>query len=89
MNEGLFKNWLEIELKSKTLGDTLSDLNKICGTKYKHNWPSVMQSRDYSLDRLATNVRQYMMTIVVPELLKKYNLGVEKEIQKRIITTKV
>lgn len=66
----LFTSWLEIELKTKTLGSALDDINAACDTKYRHNWPSMMESRGYTLERLPTNVRQYMMSIVLPEKLK-------------------
>ena len=65
----LFLNWLETELKTKTLQEALEDINNACGTKYRHNWPSVMKERGYTLERLPTNVRQYMMKKVLPELL--------------------
>ena len=65
----LFTSWLESELRTKTLGKALEALNEACGTKYKHNWPSVMKDRGYTLERLPTNVRQYMMMIVLPEKL--------------------
>ncbi len=65
----LFLNWLEVELQTRTLQETLEEINKACGTKYKHNWPSVMKDRGYTLERLPTNVRQYMMEKVLPEVL--------------------
>lgn len=65
----LFSNWLEIELRTKALGEVLEALNDACSTKYRHNWPSVMKERGYTLERLPTNVRQYMMTVVLPEKL--------------------
>ena len=49
----------------------LDDLTAACGTKYKHNWPSVMASRGYTLDRMPTNVRQYMMRKVLPAELER------------------
>jgi hypothetical protein len=64
---GLFERWLEIEKASgKSVTEILDGVNKACGSKYKHNWPSVMASRQYSLDRLPTNVRRYMMEKVLP-----------------------
>lgn len=55
----LFFRWLEIEKSSgKTMTDILADLNAACGTKYRHNWPSVMAERGYSLDRLPACVRK-------------------------------
>lgn len=68
---GLFKRWLEIEKATgRPLSVILDGLNAACGTKYKHNWPSVMAERGYSLDRLPTCVRQYMMRKVLPSELK-------------------
>lgn len=67
----LYLNWLNIERRTKTMGELLEDLNNACGTKYKHNWPFVMKKRDYALERLPTNVRQYMMSVVLPEIMPK------------------
>lgn len=67
----LYLNWLNIERRTKTMGELLEDLNNACGTKYKHNWPSVMRDRGYALDRLPTSVRQYMMSIVLPEIMSE------------------
>lgn len=67
MAQGLFEKWLDIEKSSgRPFGEVLADLNRVCGTKYKHNWPSVMAARSYSLDRLPTGVRQYLMARVLP-----------------------
>ena len=67
MAKGLFERWLDIERASeRPFTEVLADLNHVCGTKYKHNWPSVMAARGYSLDRLPTGVRQYMMVRVLP-----------------------
>lgn len=67
----LYLNWLKIERKTKSMESVLRDINVSCGTKYKHNWPSVMRDRGYTLERLPTNVRQYMMKIVLPNNLKQ------------------
>lgn len=67
----LFVNWLEVELKTKSLKEVLESVNSACGTKYKHNWPTVMKERGYTLERLPTNVRQYMMECILPELLNE------------------
>jgi hypothetical protein len=80
----LFVNWLKIELKTKKLGVVLDDLNTACGTKYKHNWPSIMKKREYGLNHLPTKVRQYMMVVVLPEKLGS-KLS-EKEINKLVIS---
>lgn len=78
---GLFERWLEIERGAgRPMTAILDDLNGACGTKYKHNWPSVMAERDYSLDRLPTNVRRYMMRKVLPGELAA--LGVEVSVKK-------
>lgn len=64
---GLFERWLEIERSNgRSLAAILADLNAACGTKYRHNWPSVMAERSYSLDRMPTNVRRYMMQKTLP-----------------------
>lgn len=70
--KGLFERWLEIELKTgRQLGEILADLNAACGTKYTHNWPSVMAQRNYSLTRCPTPVRRYMLQKVLPAELEK------------------
>lgn len=75
MAKGLFERWLEMERSSgRPLAEVLADLNKACATKYRHNWPSVMASRGYSLDRVPTAVRQYMMSRVLPGELKARGL---------------
>lgn len=75
MAKGLFERWLDIERSSeRPLTEVLADLNRVCGTKYKHNWPSVMASRGYSLDRLPTSVRQYMMLRVLPVELASHGM---------------
>lgn len=75
MAKGLFERWLDIERASeRPFSEVLSDLNRVCGTKYKHNWPSVMAARGYSLDRLPTEVRQYMMLRVLPGELRTHGL---------------
>jgi len=64
---GLFERWLEIERSNgRSLTAILADLNAACGTKYRHNWPSVMAERGYSLDRMPTAVRRYLMQKVLP-----------------------
>lgn len=64
---GLFERWLEIEKATgRPMTAILDELNAACGTKYRHNWPSVMASRHYTLDRMPTNVRRYMMQKVLP-----------------------
>ena len=65
---GLFLNWLELEKKEKSLGQALAEINEACGTNYKHNWPSLMERKNYALERIPLSVRQYMMRKVLPEL---------------------
>ena len=67
MSQGLFERWLEIERSSgRPMTEILADINRVCGTKYRHNWPSKMAQSGYSMDRVPTAVRQYMMTKVLP-----------------------
>lgn len=77
---GLFQRWLEIERATgRPMSDILDDLNDACGTKYKHNWPSVMASRGFTLERMPTNVRQYMMAKVLPAELERIGAQVNAE----------
>ena len=70
MLEGnLFLNWLEIEKKTKKQKTAISELNLACGTKYTESWPSKLEGRGYSLERLPTEVRRYMMDVVLRELI--------------------
>lgn len=63
---GLFERWLEIERDSgRPMTAILGDLNAACQTRYRHNWPSVMASRSYSMDRVPTSVRRYMIERVL------------------------
>lgn len=72
---GLFERWLELERAGgRRLAQTLADLNAACGTKYRHNWPSVMAERGYTLDRCPTNVRRYMMRLVLQAELERRGL---------------
>lgn len=78
----LFERWLEIERATgRPMTAILGDLNAACGSLYRHNWPSVMAERNYSLDRCPTLVRRYMLKKVLPAELKK--LGIEMS-QKKI-----
>ena len=65
----LFLQWLEVEKRDKSQKLAIEDLNKNCGTKYTESWPSKLEGRGYSLERIPTNVRRYMMAIVLPNLL--------------------
>lgn len=76
----LFERWLEIERASgKPMTVILGDLNAACGSMYRHNWPSVMASRGYSLDRCPTAVRRYMMKKVLPVELERLGAKVSQE----------
>ena len=78
---GLFERWLEIERATgRPMAAILGDLNAACRSMYRHNWPSVMAARGYSLDRCPTAVRRYMMTKVLPAELKR--IGVEVSAKK-------
>lgn len=66
---GLFQNWLRIEKKTKTQKAAIVELNEHCGTKYTESWPSKMEGRGFSLERIPTDVRRYMMLVVLSELL--------------------
>lgn len=73
---GLFERWLEIERATgRPMTSILDDINAACGTAYRHNWPSLMAKREHSLNRCPTNVRRYMMQVVVPVELAE--LGVK------------
>lgn len=73
---GLFERWLSIERATgRTMAAILADLNAAAGTNYKHNWPSVVESRGYELERCPVAVRRYMMRRVLEDELK--GMGVE------------
>jgi len=75
MSKGLFERWLEIERSSgRPMTEILGDINRVCGTKYRHNWPSKMTQSGYSMDRVPTGVRQYMMTKVLAQELQSRGL---------------
>lgn len=76
----LFINWLNIEKKTKSQKLAIEELNRFCGTKYTESWPSKMEGRDYTLERIPTEVRRYMMAIVLPELLPDKSKNEYKEI---------
>lgn len=77
----LFERWLEIERATgRPMTAILDDLNTACGSMYRHNWPSVMAGRGYSLDRCPTAVRRYMMKKVLPVEIEK--LGIEVSVKK-------
>ena len=63
---GLFESWLEIERATgRPMTQILVELNEACGTRYRHNWPSTMRARGFSMDRCPTEVRRYMMRVVL------------------------
>lgn len=70
-DKGLFELWHDLEIASgRKFGDVLNELNKACGTAYKHNWPSQQRARGYELSRCPVLVRQYMMRVVLSHELK-------------------
>lgn len=64
-NCNLFISWLNIEKKTKNQKTAISELNAACGTKYVESWPSKMEARGYSMERVPTQVRRYMMLVVL------------------------
>ena len=73
----LFERWLEIERATgRPMTAILDDLNTACGSLYRHNWPSVMAGRGYSLDRFPTAVRRYMMKKVLPGELETLGIAI-------------
>lgn len=79
ITQGLFERWLAIErAKDRTLTDILCELNQAAGTNYKHNWPSVVASRGFELERCPTKVRQHMMRVVLDAELCKLNIAISK-----------
>jgi hypothetical protein len=72
---GLFERWLEIERATgRPMVSILADINAACGTSYRHNWPSLMAKRGYSMDRCPTNVRRYMMGVVLPTEIEQLGI---------------
>lgn len=67
-NEGLFINWLKLATSNKKQKLAIAELNSACGTKYKENWPTKMKERGYSIERIPTNVRRYMMDVVLRDM---------------------
>lgn len=67
--KGLFEQWLLIATRNKKQKVAISELNVYCGTKYTESWPSKMEGRNYSVERIPTSVRRYMMSVVLPELV--------------------
>lgn len=76
---GLFERWIAIERASgRSMADILADLNAVAGTNYKHNWPSVVESRGYELERCPVEVRRYMMRKVLEDELKGMGVDLPK-----------
>lgn len=78
----LFINWLSEERKTVTQKNAIERLNTACGTKYTESWPSKMEGRGYSLERIPIKVRRYMMQKVLPSLIPGHT---EEEYKKIIL----
>jgi hypothetical protein len=77
----LYEQWLEQELATgRTLKDILAEINTACGTHYKHNWPSIMAARKYSMERAPSLVRQYMARKVLPNILKAHDVVFDEKL---------
>jgi hypothetical protein len=73
-NQTLFQGWLAIEREAgRKTGEILADLNSAAGTNYKHNWPSMVASRGYEMERCPLMVRRYMMRKVLAKKLGSLN----------------
>lgn len=82
----LFERWWQLEVAAgKTTGQILKEINAACGTAYKHNWPSLMASRGFSLERLSTAVRRYMMRRVLPAELAALGIHLSPEALERLV----
>lgn len=80
--KNLFLNFIASqESEGVRLTDTLNELNSLCGTKYKSNWPSVMEERNHSTERIPTAVRKHMMRKVLPHLIPGLS---QKDVEKII-----
>lgn len=62
----------------RSVADILADLNAAAGTNYKHNWPSVVASRSYELERCPVAVRRYMMRKVLEDELNGMGVDLSK-----------
>lgn len=83
---GLFERWLEIERATgRPMTDILDEINAACGTRYRHNWPSVMAERGYSLDRLPTAARRYMLRKVLPAELESLGVKITGKLVNEIV----
>jgi hypothetical protein len=76
---GLFEKWMEVErAPGRSMSDILAELNAAAGTHYKHNWPSVVASRNFELERCPVAVRRYMLAKVLPKELMELGLKVDE-----------
>ena len=74
-NAGLFQRFFEIERdRGRTVKSILDELNQAAGTNYKHNWASVIASRDFKFERCPKLVRQHMMKIVLKHELSQLKI---------------
>lgn len=77
--QGLFERWFALERATgRAVGDILADLNAAAGTKYKHNWPSVVASRGFELERCPVEVRRYMLRKVLLDELASMGFAVDQ-----------
>lgn len=84
--QGLFERWMALErAEGRSVADILADLNAAAGTNYKHNWPSVVASRDYELERCPVEVRRYMMRKVLQDELQGMGIDLPKNKLDRLI----
>jgi hypothetical protein len=85
---GLAERWLAIERATgRSMTEILGDLNAEAGTNYKHNWPSVLDSRNYELERCPIPVRRYMMRKVLANELAVLGLDLSKNKLESLISS--
>lgn len=84
---GLFERWIEIERSTgRSMTDVLADLNAAAGTRYKHNWPSVVASRGFELERCPLAVRRYMMGKVLVREMQDIGVPLDQaQLEKLVI----
>jgi hypothetical protein len=85
---GLFERWMALErAEGRSVTDILADLNAVAGTNYKHNWPSVVESRGYEMERCPVAVRRYMMRKVLQDELRGMGIDLTRnKLDKLIIS---
>lgn len=77
--QGLFERWIALERQTgRSMRDILADLNAAAGTNYKHNWPSVVASRGFELERCPVEVRRYMLRTVLQDELTSMGFEVNQ-----------